>query len=104
MLGYNLETSTKLVPFVHGGLGGMYTGLADIAEDKTKTTTTEKKKNILSSKLNAIGQVGIGTRYLLNKRTSLNLEGRFRHISNPFKSGDQKVDSFFMLFGLSYFY
>lgn len=31
MLGYNLETGTKLVPFVHGGLGGVYTGLADIA-------------------------------------------------------------------------
>ena len=104
MLGYNFETGTKLVPFVHAGAGAMYAG-DKMLKIKEKGTSG---KNLLETRINAVAQIGIGVKYFIKKRTALNVETRFRHVSNPTKddkeTDDAGLNSIFLLVGLSYFY
>ncbi|MCP4363816.1 MAG: outer membrane beta-barrel protein [Planctomycetes bacterium] len=104
MLGYNFETGTKLVPFVHAGAGAMQAG-DKMLKVKEKGTSG---KNLLKTRINAVAQVGLGVKYFIRKRTSLNLETRFRHVSNPTEddkeTDDAGFNSLFLLVGLSYFY
>lgn len=104
MLGYNFETGTKLVPFVHAGAGAMYAG-DKMLKIKEKGTSG---KNLLETRINAVAQIGLGVKYFIKKRTALNVETRFRHVSNPTKNDketdDAGLNSIFLLVGLSYFY
>ncbi|MHC4358252.1 MAG: SH3 domain-containing protein [Planctomycetota bacterium] len=56
MLGYNFETGTKLVPFVHAGAGAMQAG-DKMLKVKEKGTSG---KNLLKTRINAVAQVGLG--------------------------------------------
>ncbi|MEE9585098.1 MAG: acyloxyacyl hydrolase [Candidatus Brocadiales bacterium] len=100
MIGYNFETGTKWVPFVHGGSGIISSGVSSTG---AREESGDRKK-LLTSRLNAVGQIGVGLRYFIKERTSINAETRFRHVSNPTTSEDAGINSIFLLFGLSYFY
>lgn len=100
MLAYNFETGTKLVPFVHAGAGAMQAG-SKMLNVKEKG---EDGDPLLKTRLNAVAQMGLGVKYFIRKRTSLNLEARLRHVSNPTESDEAGLNSLFFLVGLSYFY
>ncbi|MFQ5861714.1 MAG: outer membrane protein [Candidatus Brocadiales bacterium] len=112
MIGYNFETGTKLVPFVHAGGGairsGMNTGglshVRDLENAQGSLSDKDEAKKLLKSRLNAIAQIGLGVKYFFKERTSFNIEYRWRHISDPSTTDDLGIDSQFFLFGLSYFY
>ncbi|MFQ5957295.1 MAG: outer membrane protein [Candidatus Brocadiales bacterium] len=114
MIGYNFETGTKLVPFIHAGGGairsGMNTGglshVRDLedAQGQGNLSDEDEAKKLLKSRLNAIAQLGLGVKYFFKDRTSFNVEYRWRHISDPSTHDDLGIDSQFFLFGLSYFY
>lgn len=108
MMGYNFETGTKLVPFVHAGGGAIYSGLTtgglSEARELRQRGQPDEAKKLLKSHLNAIAQMGFGVKYFFKEKTALNLEYRWRHISDPSTHDDLGIDSNFILFGVSYFY
>lgn len=108
MMGYNFETGTKLVPFVHAGGGAIYSGLttgglSEARELRNRGQSDEAKK-LLANHLNAIAQMGFGVKYFFKEKTALDFEYRWRHISDPSTQDDLGIDSNFVLFGVSYFY
>lgn len=112
MIGYNFETGTKWVPFVHAGGGPIYSGIStgglDYVRNLEKTQGTiseqERVKKLLKTNLNAIAQMGFGVKYFFKERTSFNSEFRWRHISNPATHDDLGIDSMFFLVGMSVFH
>ncbi|MHC4275894.1 MAG: hypothetical protein ACYSWY_07560 [Planctomycetota bacterium] len=112
MMGYNFETGTKWVPFVHLGGGPIYSGmkkggLSHVRErerEQGSVSDSEEAQKILKTRLNAIAQMGFGAKYFFKKRTSLNAEFRWRHISNPATHDDLGMDSMFFLLGMSFYH
>lgn len=69
---YNfVQPHTPLIPYMQIGAGGVY---SDIPEDESR--------GLISLPVEFNLQAGVGTRYMLNDRWSIVLEGVYRHISN----------------------
>ena len=72
LLRYNfVQPNAKLVPYIQGGAGIVY---SDAYQTQGQDALGEAVEFILQS--------GIGVRYMINHRWSLDLEGGFQHISN----------------------
>lgn len=60
--------------------------------------------NVQGSDFNFIIQTGFGVQYFLNSKTAINLQYRYRHISNAhIKDPNWSINSSFVLLGLSFF-
>ena len=60
--------------------------------------------NVQGSDFNFIVQTGFGVQYFLNSKTAINLQYRYRHISNAhIKDPNWSINSSFVLLGLSFF-
>ncbi len=69
---YNfVQPRARLVPYLQIGAGGVYT---DIPEDESR--------GLISLPVEFNLQAGVGTRFLVNDRWSIMLEGVYRHLSN----------------------
>jgi len=69
---YNfVQPQARVVPYLQIGAGGVYT---DIPEDESR--------GLISLPVEFNLQAGVGTRFLVTDRWSINLEGVYRHISN----------------------
>jgi lipid A 3-O-deacylase len=60
--------------------------------------------NVQGSDFNFIIQTGVGVEYFLDKRHALNVQYRYRHISNAhIKDPNSSINSSFVLVGISFF-
>jgi opacity protein-like surface antigen len=88
LLAYNFKEVGKIVPFLEGGAGILYTDL-----DPER----------FGSEFNFTPQVGGGIRYELGPGRFLKLSYRYHHISNAGLDADNRaIDSNFFLIGLSF--
>jgi len=86
---YYFDTGTRLLPYIEGGVGAMYTSLSEFN---------------LGGKFQFLifGEVGLS--YFLTDRMALRLGGRFRHISNASThKNNAGLDSVIVAVGFSYF-
>ena len=91
LLRYNfLRPGWKLIPYIQGGAGMMY--------------TDAYYYYALGQGFNFTPQGSLGARYLINKNWSVDLEGKFHHISNGgLDSSNIGVNAFGAFIGLTYY-
>ena len=92
---YNfVQPGTRLVPFVQGGAGGIYSDISD-------TTSQE----LLGSNLNFNLETAIGIKYLMNRKWSVILEMDYRHVSDAgITTRNDGLDSIGGTIGLGYLF
>lgn len=89
VLTYYFDTGTRLLPFIEGGAGAMYTSLTGFN---------------LGGRFQFLPFAGAGVSYFLTDKMALRLGGRFRHISNADIYDDNVgLDSLIFTVGISYF-
>lgn len=89
VLTYHFDTGTRLLPFIEGGAGAMYTSLTEFN---------------LGGRFQFLPFAGAGVSYFLTDKMALRLGGRFRHISNADIYDDNAgLDSLVFTIGISYF-
>ena len=89
VLTYYFDTGTRLLPFIEGGAGVMYTSLTRFK---------------LGGRFQFLPFAGAGLSYFLTDKLALRVDGRFRHISNAdiFKD-NVGLNSYILTVGISYF-
>jgi hypothetical protein len=86
---YYFDTGTRLMPYIEGGLGMLYTDLRGYH---------------LGGHFSFTENVGVGASYFLNNNMALTAAWRFRHISNAgLYSDNAGLESGLFLAGFSYF-
>ena len=87
---YNFLTRGKVKLYIKGGLGVLY------MSQHTREQSTQ---------YNFLPQIGPGVSYFLNKHTSLDLEYRFRHLSNAsFKTPNAGINANVFLCGVTHYF
>lgn len=87
---YDFATGTRLVPFIEGAAGVMYTDI---------------RKPDLGSDFQFNEFAGVGTHYFLTEHFSMSVEFRYMHISNAgISSPNRGVNTIPILVGLNYFW
>ncbi len=85
---YTFSLSERVRPYIKAGVGVVYMSL------HTREQGTQ---------YNFLPQVGVGVSYFLNKKTALNFEYRYRHLSNAsFKKPNAGIDAEIFLAGLEF--
>jgi len=89
MFAYHFNLGNRLVPYIEGGVGLLYTDLRGFH---------------LGGHFQFLSQGGMGVNYFLTDNTALNLGWRFRHISNAGIDGDNVgLNTYTFQAGVSYF-
>ncbi len=90
LIKYVFPLTKKLQPYIKGGVGALY-----MSQDTKEQGT----------KYNFLPQVGGGIRYFIKDDVALNVEYRFRHLSNAsIKSPNSGIDADLILGGISFFF
>ena len=90
LLNYSDKITSRIAPYIEGGLGAVYT-----------TQHTHEQ----GTQFNFLTQVGAGLQFFLNDRYALTGGYRFRHMSNAGIDDDNSgINHHFVLVGLSYFF
>ena len=95
LLRYNfVQPGWRLVPYVHGGVGIVYT---DAYKDKTQRA--------IGQAIEFTPQCSLGFRYLIKKNWSLDAEAMFHHISNAgLDKRNRSINAIGGFVGVTYFF
>ena len=90
LIKYAFPLTERFRPYFKGGLGALY-----------MSQHTEEQ----STQYNFLPQVGGGFQFFLNDKTALNLEYRYRHLSNAsFKSPNKGIDVSMGMVGVTFYF
>lgn len=92
LLRYDVATGTRLVPFLEGGAGALF----------STPQSTDQRSQFRASQVNFTLQIAPGIRYFISKRAALSVEYRFHHISDAdLAERNPGINSDFVLLGFS---